>query len=137
MYLLIIFFISLIGITTLIGRKLILLRKGQVNEEGEMLFEMPSLSEVKSITVESAKKGGDALLVMIVKGYFKVLNYLKHLYREIKENIKKAVHSYFNPHGTPEGEQEASKFLKMVSSYKSKIRKIKRKVSQEDEKRKI
>ena len=53
------------------------------------------------------------------------------LYGKAKSNLKKIINTYYRPNGE-EGEKEVSKFLKMISTYKNKIRKIKHKIKQEE-----
>src|SRR3989338_8732371 len=127
MYLLIIFFISLIGAGAMIGRKVVMLRRGEVKEEGEMLIKIPPLSHVENATLEGLKIWGDALLVVTVKMYVQSVNLVKSLYGQAKSNLKKIINTYYRPNGE-EGEKEVSKFLKMISTYKNKIRKIKHKI---------
>ncbi len=129
-FLLIIFFISLAGTAAIIGRKLILQRKGQGNGVGEPLFEIPPLSRLRNIAMAKARNLGDTMLVTAVKGYLRTVNFWKRSRDNAKIGIKKIWEKFDKPK-TP-GDKEASKFLKMVAEYKSKIRKIKHKLKEEE-----
>src|SRR3989344_4394591 len=106
--LLILFFISLFGIVLMIGRKLVLLKNGQVLSKGEILFEIPNLEKVRHFTVKNANK------------YEKTKIKIKNI------NIKN------HPNGESTEKVEASKFLKMISDYKYKIRELKNKIHEEE-----
>ncbi|MEX2028947.1 MAG: hypothetical protein WD963_00490 [Candidatus Paceibacterota bacterium] len=124
----ILFFISLFGIVFMIARKLTLLKKEKVlislNNE-EVLLEIPHLEKMKHHTFETIKKYGHLGLVTVLRWYIKFSNLLKNKYEEIKIKRQQA----------GDGEKkETSKFLKMISGYKHKIRKIKQKIHEEEKK---
>ena len=90
MYLsLISFFISLAGIIFMLGRKLIMLRNGQIVLGPEQaMFGRENLEKVKRATLEGLKKYSHMALVMILRFYIKTSNFLKNQYQEIKTRIE-------------------------------------------------
>ena len=126
---LILFFASLLGIIFMVGRKLFLLQKGVIVIEEKVSFEAPHLDKIKHATVENIKKYSHASLVLSIRLYVRSINLLKNKYEEIRIKIK-------NKKGGSDGElqekREASKFLKMMSEYKHKIKEIKKKIHEEE-----
>ncbi len=130
--LLILFFVSLSGITFMIGRKFFLIQNGVILNQTEDTF-IPHhfFDEWKHSTVKNFKKYGYAGLVGSIRIYFRINNVLKNKYEELKFKIKNT----YNKKNVVENEtkREVSKFLKMVSEYKSKVKKIKEMVKEEEE----
>jgi len=124
---LIIFFISLVGISAMIGKKLILLKNRQIEYTEKILFEIPNLDQIKHFTAKNSKRYGYMMLVEVIRFYIKSVKFLKHIYKEIKIKVKKINNKHF-----PHKEKEVSKFLKMVSDYKNKIKIIKDKITEEE-----
>lgn len=129
-FLLILFFGSLLGITFMIGRKLVMLSNGQASHHGETFFKTEHLEEWKNLTVQNVKKHGYTGLVMTIRYYVKTTNLLKNKYEEIKIKAKNLHSKHL---GKSEEKREVSKFLKMISEYKHKIREIKHKIHEEEE----
>lgn len=129
--LLILFFISLLGISIMIGRKLVLLKNGQALGIEKVLFEIPHLEKVKYLIVQNTKKYGHIGLVESLRFYIRSSNFLKSKYGEIKNKIKN-IRTKNQSNGNPPEKAEVSKFLKMVSDYKHKIREIKHKIHEEE-----
>lgn len=132
--LLILFFVSLLGITFMIGRKLLMLQSGKIEmvNQGEEVFGTPYfLEEWKHSTIKNTKRYGYIALVETIRFYFRLNNFLKSKYQEIKAKAK----GLYEKRQSIEDieKREVSKFLKMVSEYKSKIRKIKDRVKEEEE----
>ena len=124
---LIIFFISLAGISVMIGRKLILLKRGQIQSTEKISFEIPNSEEIKYFAVKNTKRYGHLTLVLILRFSIQSSNFLKRKHKEIKIKIENIINRYF-----PQKEKEVSKFLKMVSDYKNKITKIRNKIIEEE-----
>lgn len=131
-FLLIIFFISLAGVTFLIGRKVILLRRGGTVETGEFLFIIPSVEEIRVISIRNTKRLAYAILVNTIKLSLKSSNSLKNVSREIKEKTKIITAKYTKNSEKVIKEKKVSKFLKMISESKQKIRNIKSKIKKEE-----
>ena len=127
------FFISLASIIFMIGRKLALVKSGQVVPPEHSHVFVPDLQKIKQATGESAKKYGYLALVATFRFYIKTSDLLKNKYEELKIKIKNASNRRKN--GGKEvmiPEQETNKFLKLISDYKHKIREIKHKIREEE-----
>ena len=129
--LLILFFVSFFGIMFMIGRKLSLVRNGHILGEGEALFEVPHFENIKHFTLSSAKKYGHVVLVETIRMYVKTTLFLKESYRELKIKFKK-INTKKDENGNGVEKVEVSSFLKMISDYKQKIKKIKQKIHEEE-----
>jgi|SRR6185369_10346841 len=128
-FLLTLFFISLVGIIVMIGRKVVKLQNGQVVLHQENFSQAPVIEELKEFTIKSLKKHSYAGLVGTIRIYVKTSNILKIWYQGLKVKVVKMLTK--NKEG--EEEREVSGFLKMMSDYKKKIRRIKRKIKEEEE----
>lgn len=130
-FLLILFFGSLLGIIFMIGRKLIMIQNGVVLHKEEFVFKTPFLEEWKHLTIKNMKKHGYAGLVATIRFYVRSSNLLKNKYQEVKVKVKNIRGKKSN--SDLENKREISKFLKIISEYKHKIREIKRKVKKEED----
>jgi len=131
---LILFFLSLAGVIFMIGSKLILLKGGRIIvPEENFPIEIPNLQEVKYIAIKNAKKHSYFLFVESIRFSIKSSHFLKRVFRKIKEKT-----SYiFRKHVLKKAEEEiktkeVSGFLKMISDYKHKIKKIKHQIREEE-----
>ena len=128
--LLILFFGSLVGIIFMIGRRLAMLQNGEMLYRDETLDDS-YLEEWKHSTVRSFKKYSYIGLVATVRFYVHLSDFLKKRYGIMKIKIKN-MHSKKLNVGEIE-KIEVSKFLKMISEYKYKIRKIRRQIKEEED----
>ncbi|MEK7190495.1 MAG: hypothetical protein AAB661_01880 [Patescibacteria group bacterium] len=115
----------------MLGRKLIMLQNGQISRREEIIFKTPYLEEWKHSTVKNIKKHGYTGLVAAIRFYVRGTNLLKNKYQKIKIKVKNIHHQNSN-NDSPE-KREISKFLKIISDYKHKIREIKHKIKEEEE----
>ena len=129
--LLILFFTSFFGIIIMIGRKLVLLQNGQTLEREEVSFKIPHLEKIKHLTVKNMRKYGHMSLVTTLRFYVRSMNLLKNKYEETKIRIKN-FNTRKDSNGNGAEKVEVSKFLKMISEYKHKIRAIKQKIHEEE-----
>lgn len=131
-FLLILFFGSLAGITLMIGKKIILLRNGQLlsAHREEFFFKAPPIKKWRKVTIQHTKKHGYSLLVTTIRLYFRSSNFLKNRYADMQNKIKKMRNK--KGAGQNENIKEASSFLKMISEYKHKIQRIKEQVKEEE-----
>jgi len=129
--LLILFFVSLIGIIIMIGRKLAVIADGQIVEKDYDHPFVPHLRKVKHLTFTNIKKYGHLSLVEILRFHFRSSNVLKNKYEEVKTKIKN-VNKKNQANGKAGEKVEVSKFLKMMSDYKQKIREIRHKIKEEE-----
>jgi hypothetical protein len=131
---LITFFVSLLGIIFMVGRKLLLIQSGIiVNAEDQHTF-VPDVETIKEVFTSNAKKHSYAALVVLIRLYVQFSNLLKRSLSKTKSLLVRKFSKKASPEDMPE-KQEVSKFLKLVSAYKLKIRKIKRKIVVEEEKK--
>ena len=129
--LLILFFASLIGITIMIGRKLISLKNQPVVTEEKIIIESPDLKEIRYIFVRKSREYGYIALVEIIRFSVRSSKFLKRKYKETKHKIRSIAKKHV-PHKEETKQNEVSGFLKKVSEYKHKLRKIKNKVVEEE-----
>ena len=116
----------------MIGKKLILLKNGKIEHIERVLFDIPNLDQVKNVTVKNSKRYGYVILVETIRFYVRASILIKYIYFKTKKKIKEIYHRYF-PHKIKENkEKEVSKFLRMVSDYKNKIKNIKDKIIEEE-----
>ena len=124
----ILFFLSLFGIILMISKKIILLRKNELITENSFSVQIPNLQEIGHLTVKNSRKYGYILLVKSVRSYVLSINFLKKEYIKIKNSTKKYI-----PHKKFKSiEKKDSKFLKVISDYKHKIKRIKEKIEEEE-----
>ncbi len=129
-FILILFFGSLFSIGYMIGRKLVMLQNGQIHIASfdETSSKTPYLEGLKHVTVKKLKVAGHKSLVETIRFYMKSSHLLKNKYQDVKMKVKS-----ISKKDTQEAEKkEISKFLKVMSEYKRKIRKIKEKVKKEE-----
>lgn len=126
-----IFFASLLGIIIMIGRKLALVGDGANLDKDYTHPFVSDLQRLKHFAVDGLHKYGHLSVVLILRFYVKFSNFLKLQYEEIK--IKLAdLNKKNGKNGDPVEKVEVSKFLKLVSEYKNKIREIKHKIHEEE-----
>ena len=129
-FLFILFFGSLFSISFMIGRKLVMLQNGQIQivSTPEDSFKTPYLKGLKHVTVKKLKVAGHTSLVETIRFYVKSSNLLKNKYQDAKIRVK----SIRKKNMEETEKKEISRFLKVISDYKRKIRKIKEKVKKEE-----
>jgi len=127
-FLLILFFASLLGITFMIGRKLLMLQNGQALQTKQDFFQTSSLEEWRYSVVKNIKRYGYSILVTIIRLYLQFTNFLKNEYKKIKTRVQNTRSKKLNA----DEKREVSKFLKKISEYKYKIREIKHKIKEEE-----
>ena len=116
----------------MIGRKLILLKNGQLKVQEEISFEIPYLKEIRILTIENIKKYEHLSLVVILKFYVRLTNFIKYTYGEVRNKIKNRSIKNGSRLNGDLPERQVSKFLKMISDYKRRIREIKHKIHEEE-----
>ena len=130
MYLLLIsFFLSLIGIIFMVGRKLVLLKNGNITTTEENETEFLNLKELKQVTFQNIRKYEHIVLVTVLRFYIRSLNFLKVAYEKIETKIKNIRRKRQKDSSE---KVEVSKFLKVVSEYKQRIREIKHRIHEEE-----
>lgn len=130
--LLILFFVSLLGISFMVGRKVKLLRRGALEVSGEFPWRVPETHEVRRITVRSLKRYGYVILVISIRSYIKSSDFIKEKYGKLKYRIISNIDKRMNKGVVSEEAKEPSKFLKMVSEYKNKVKEIKDRIREQE-----
>jgi hypothetical protein len=132
MYLpLILFFLSLTGIIVMIWRELVLVRNGQVATVEHSHPFVPELQKIKHLTFKGAKKFSYAIVFVTLKFFIKSSNFIKINSRMLKEELKKKLSKNKSIDETIE-KREVSKYLKIISEYREKIRKMKHRIKKEE-----
>lgn len=129
---LILFFGSLLGITFMIGRKLVLLKRGRASMTEEIMLDIPYLTKWKDEIVKNIKKYGHTSLVATLRFYVRLNNFSKNRYQKLKSKLKNTDKNQNQQNDGTVEKIESSKFLKMISEYKHKIREIKHKIHEEE-----
>ena len=124
----VVFFTSLIGIIFMIWRKRSLIKGMEISDVEEVLFEIPDMEKWKRRAAKRLKKYAHLSLVEIIRFNIRLSNLLRNKYEEIKIRIKNR-----NKENASTQKKETSKFLKMVSDYKKKVRRIKQRIYEEEE----
>lgn len=129
-FILILFFISLFGIAFMIGRKLIKLQRGEIVAGEKVSLEIPYLGEIKQITIQNIKKHHHIGLVAIIRFYVRASNFIKSKYQVAETKMLDILTK--NSNGDFGEKRETSKFLKVISEYKHKVRELKHKIKEEE-----
>jgi len=128
-FLLILFFGSLFGIIFMVGRKLIVLQNGKLVHH-EAILKDSYLEEWKDSLIKNSKRYGYLGLVASVRFYVYSASFLKRKYTVAKTKITHVVNKRFKKNGVQK--REVNGFLKMISEYKHKIRKIRHQIKEEE-----
>jgi uncharacterized membrane-anchored protein YjiN (DUF445 family) len=116
----------------MIGRKLLTLRNGTlISTEEKFAIKIPNLHEVRYIVTRGTSKYGFIALVVILRIYVLSGHSIKKTSKKIHHKIKE-LHKKYLPHKHKEEVKEASKFLKMMSDYKQKVKRIKHQIKEEE-----
>ncbi|MDR3519896.1 MAG: hypothetical protein P4L63_03375 [Candidatus Pacebacteria bacterium] len=129
-FLLILFFGSLLGITFMIGRKLVMFPDGQGLHKNATTKDS-YLEEWKYIIIKNGKKYGYLGLVASVRAYVHFVSFLKRKYTTVKMKLSQVLDKKFKKGSVQK--REVSGFLKMISEYKYKIRKIRHQIKEEED----
>ncbi len=131
MYLpLILFFTSLVGIIVIIGHKLVLLRNGQVVRVQHSHPFVADLEKIKVLTIKNSKRAGYVVVFVTLRFFIKSSNSIKTISKELKNKIK----SKFNKNTTIEQIEKkgVSNYLKVISEYRQRIKRIKHIIKKEE-----
>lgn len=135
MYLpLIFFFLSLTGIIIMIWRELVLVKNGQVPTAQHSHPFVPDLQKIKYLTSKGTKKLSYITLFITLKVFIKSSNFIKTnskiFFKKIKDRFKK--NNKLLDGATEEEKKGVSKYLRVISEYQNKIRKIKHRIKKEE-----
>lgn len=131
----ILFFISLAVITLMIGRKLLLINKGEVPHihyvDEIFLSKILDFNKIKYLTIENLKKTEYILIWITIRTYLISKNFINKKKKDIAEKIKNKLNKNRDENILKE-KKEVSKYIKIISEYRQKIRKIKHKIKEEE-----
>ncbi len=130
----ILFFASLLGITIMLGRKVVLIREGgALLQNADFHPLLPDLIKIKNWILASIKRLSLIVVVVYLRIYFRLVNFLKAKWENFKHKVSEKVtrHSKSQNENTS-NPREASGFLQMMSDYKRKLRNIKHRIKQEE-----
>ncbi|HCY17985.1 MAG: hypothetical protein UR62_C0004G0003 [Candidatus Nomurabacteria bacterium GW2011_GWF2_35_12] len=134
MYLpLILFFLSLAGIIIMVWRELVLVKNGLVVKTQHSHPFVPDLQKIKYLASKGTKKLSYVTLFIMLRFFIKSSSFIKNkstiLAKEIKTRFKK-----FRKDTSDETaeKKEVSKYLKIISEYRHKIRAIKHRIKEEE-----
>lgn len=129
------FFISLLAIMIMLGRQVKLVRAGMALHYPEYHPLEPDIIKAKHHAKRSIKRYGYLALVGIFRIYFRAEHALKVSYEESKARLNAFIASKTGGARTNQPPREASGFLKMMSEYKHKLRNLRHKIKEEEEKK--
>ena len=129
-FVLILFFVSLAGIALMIGKRVSLIRSGalEVHHDSPLL---PDIQEVRFIIVRSAKRYSFIIIEIILRTSIKSSMAIKKRTTELFHAVKNKVTKHL-PEKPATEKKEVSGFLKTVSEYKHKIKKLKNRIIEEE-----
>jgi hypothetical protein len=117
----------------MIWRELVLVRNGQVATAQHSHPFVPELQKIKHLTFKNIRRLGYLTIFVTLRFFIKSSNFLKitskMLLEELKNKLKKNKNSSLD--GTIE-KKEVSKYLRIISEYQQKIRKMKHKIKEEE-----
>lgn len=124
------FFISLVGIMIMIGRKMSTISYGDILSNDYAHPFVPDIQKIKETSLNVLKRAGHFSLVATLRYYVRLTNFSKSKYQSLRERIYNKIHTG----GDIElkGGREISKFLRIISEYKVKIRDIKQQIHEEE-----
>ncbi|MFA7285991.1 MAG: hypothetical protein WC011_04095 [Candidatus Paceibacterota bacterium] len=131
---LILFFIALGGIAIMLARKIFILKHANINtpKNLELEFEVPDLDEVKEFANKKIKRYGYIALVSAVRLYIIGGSFVKNKSKVIVTKIKSKLPGKKITKIDINGNVETSPFIKTITEYKQKIKKIKHKIKKEE-----
>jgi len=120
----------------MIGDKVLLInyetKHPEYNNEN-FLGEVVDFDKVKYSIAKNLKNGGHIFIWIVLRSYILSLNFLNKKRKEISKKIKEKMNkTKFDENGNPINKQEVSKYLKVISEYRQKIRRIKHKIKEEE-----
>jgi hypothetical protein len=131
----ILFFVSLGAIILMIGRKLSLvndnLESSKAHTHEVFISGIFDFDKLKSTTIKNSKKLGHLLVWFTLRTYILSSNFLNKKRKEIILKIQNKINRNRN-NNIEEEEKEVSKYIKIISEYRQKIRKIKHKIREEE-----
>jgi hypothetical protein len=135
-FFLILFFISLTAIILMIGRKWSLV-KGNVgqpeehHEAGVFISSIFDLDQIKHSLILNFEKAIHALIFVTLRGYLLSSNLINLKRKEWAEKIKVRLNKN-RQQNIAEEKKEVSKYIRIISEYRQKIKHMKHKIKEEE-----
>ncbi len=130
--LLTLFFTSLIAMSFMVERKVILVQRGKIVPKDELTPIIPDLPVIKSVAIKGVKTAEYIGIVLILRMYVQSGNFIKKWYGIVKTEVKSRMRRQTKEEIMEEDAKKESKFLKTVADYKRKIKKIKYQIVKEE-----
>lgn len=121
---------SLVSIMFMIGRKLSLVRNGQIEIDEQIEAIVPDVHKLRHFTLRSFKKGVYLVTFLVLHVYVKSSNFAKKYYTVVKTKIAKTVKQHLANNMT--SRQETNRVLKVIAEYKKKISIMKHRIHEEE-----
>lgn len=128
-FFIVLFFVSLLGIVFMVGKKLRLVLSGQISPDQYTPLEMPSFEEVQNNAGEIIRRLSYFLLVESIRGYLRLIQFFKNKYQAVKVKLEERRRQRGAEPSLP---KEPNRFLKAVALYKHKIGKIKKEIKEKE-----
>ena len=132
MIILILFFLSLIGIILMIGNKLVLIKNGQVVKTQHLHPFALDLQRIKYSIFKNIKRFGYKTLLALIRFFVKFSNFIKIKSKILIKEFEKKFQNNGNFSSEVMKKKEVSKYLKVISEYRHKIREMKHKIKEEE-----
>ena len=120
----------------MIGRKLLLINN--IEEEYHahhvdeiFISKILDFKKIKYLTIQNLKKTEHILIWITIRTYLISKNFINKKKKDIAEKIKNKLNKNRNENILEE-KKEVSKYIKIISEYRQKIRKIKHKIKEEE-----
>lgn len=128
----ILFFISLAAIIFIVGRRLILIENANKYHHISEIFvsDILDFDNLKHSAMKNGRKLGHSFMWMILRAYILSSNFINKKWKVVLEKIKSKLHKHRNEDETQE--KEGSKYIKIISEYKQKIKRMKHKIKEEE-----
>lgn len=127
-FFLILFFVSLGAISFMVARKWFLVKGTDQNHHLEhSILEPFDFDKLKYLVIKNLKKTAHILLWIFLRVYILSIDFINKKKNKILTIIKTKFNKY-----KKEENKEASKFIKIISEYRHKIKKIKHKIKEEE-----
>ena len=127
------FFFSLAGIIVMIWRELVLMRNGQVAIAQHSHPFVPELQRIKHLTFKNSKKLGYTIIFLTLRFFIKSSNFIKNQSIILAKKINGIFKKLRKNAGSETVEKkEVSKYLRVISEYRQKIREMKHRIKEEE-----
>lgn len=125
------FTISFLGIMIMLGKKILLIRTGQIMEDEDIFF--IDFKKIKYFTEKWWKKLRYASIFITLKFFIKSSNFIKTKGLELAKKIQNRLNKIGGTSmGDMKEKRDVSLYLKTISEYQKKIRNMKHRIKKEE-----